>query len=631
MAYELDQNYCCSLVDQLADFYLRKQFCDVVLCCGFESIDCHKLVLVASSPYFKDLFLTRQDDGNFIDVSPIEPATVRLVVSFIYTGICELTHSNVKLILAASETFHITKLSEKCIGFIKDNLSPTNAMDYYQLAAIHLLDDLIRCTAEYIGKEYTHVYQPEHFNRLTAKDLKTILQYSKQFIEEDILLASILTWLQDNVKQQELNDDLFDIVSFKKVSIEYLFRVQEHPQMQHRHLADAVRVAIRHNYDIRANNDDENTEEIIERNQSEKVIELHKVTEKPAKDVEEGGTKDPGKLKSSKVKSKDVGAKQTMKTTVPVVSENAGTNTTIQSSRVDTSPTEMPPKTSSIRIREVVIGINDKDNICIFNKITSKWEDVLKLPEWVDRSFTSMCCHKGLIYMAGCINSITGGSASIVDPIGRTEVQMRKLPVAVYSPGVVCMDKRLYVIGGRQIGGASSQLGQVFRTHLNDQHEWKKLDNLIHVVHSPVVVSSSSVIYVCGGYDSRATSKCTKHLQIYNKRLELWSTRRDLPNECNAHQCCGVYMNGSLTIITPVCAMTYNDKTDTWRVASYSSKGRSTMCTKYNGTLLVACTPKQSSTCVCTFYNYNVVTNEWRCDDTGLLWTKYQNIFSIKF
>ena len=88
-----------TLCQNLKHNYECQMLCDVTLTTNQSAADdhhfveCHKLVLLSSSPYFKSMLGNRDDQINIIDVSPVSINVVKEIIGFLYNGECLLHHS----------------------------------------------------------------------------------------------------------------------------------------------------------------------------------------------------------------------------------------------------------------------------------------------------------------------------------------------------------------------------------------------------------------------------------------------------------------------------------------------------------------------------------------------------------
>ncbi|KAB0800445.1 hypothetical protein PPYR_06185 [Photinus pyralis] len=89
----------CSLLE-------HQSLVDVVICCGTNTIHVHKCVLAANSQYFREQ-LERNMGTEQIIMTGIDFVIVRSLIEYMYCGITNISHKNLKYMIAAANFFQI--------------------------------------------------------------------------------------------------------------------------------------------------------------------------------------------------------------------------------------------------------------------------------------------------------------------------------------------------------------------------------------------------------------------------------------------------------------------------------------------------------------------------------------------
>lgn len=89
----------CSLLE-------HQSLVDVVICCGTNTIHVHKCVLAANSQYFREQ-LERNMGTEQIIITGIDFVIVRSLIEYMYCGITNISHKNLKYMIAAANFFQI--------------------------------------------------------------------------------------------------------------------------------------------------------------------------------------------------------------------------------------------------------------------------------------------------------------------------------------------------------------------------------------------------------------------------------------------------------------------------------------------------------------------------------------------
>ncbi|GBM67626.1 Speckle-type POZ protein [Araneus ventricosus] len=124
----------------LADCFKQGTFSDVCLRAGSESFPAHKLILSVSSPVFKAMFTKdmQEKSSGFVDISDVDPDTLRLLLSYIYTNtLTVLPWERAAQLFTAADKYELADLREKCSAFLASNLTVNNCCSILRIADIH--------------------------------------------------------------------------------------------------------------------------------------------------------------------------------------------------------------------------------------------------------------------------------------------------------------------------------------------------------------------------------------------------------------------------------------------------------------------------------------------------------------
>uniref|UniRef100_A0A8C2FCN8 BTB domain-containing protein n=1 Tax=Cyprinus carpio TaxID=7962 RepID=A0A8C2FCN8_CYPCA len=100
------------LQDGLCDLLDANKFVDCVLKIKDKEFPCHRLVLAASSPYFKAMFLSDLEESKKREIvlKDIEPGVMGMILRYIYTSDINLTEHNVQDIFMAANMYQIPSI-----------------------------------------------------------------------------------------------------------------------------------------------------------------------------------------------------------------------------------------------------------------------------------------------------------------------------------------------------------------------------------------------------------------------------------------------------------------------------------------------------------------------------------------
>lgn len=111
--------YAGDLLRMLRALFQQKICCDVVVSAGRFQLHAHKVVLIASSGYFKSMLLDKDLPFNdVITLSNVPGPCLELLVSYLYSGFLRLNRENVQQMLEAAVSLDISSAVELCQKFL---------------------------------------------------------------------------------------------------------------------------------------------------------------------------------------------------------------------------------------------------------------------------------------------------------------------------------------------------------------------------------------------------------------------------------------------------------------------------------------------------------------------------------
>ncbi|XP_077987490.1 kelch-like protein 24 [Glandiceps talaboti] len=232
-----DMVYTQKLVSGFYDLWENGLFTDVVLDVKGQKFKCHRIVLVASSPYFRAMFTggMRESFQKVVVINAIEPDTMERILRFIYTGRVRITRGNALVLIQAAGLFQIETLMEACASFLQGELEPGNCIGIYLLAlmSVYTCQTLTQVARNFILKNFTDVSSGPEFIQLPLEQLKDILNDKELvFLRGTHLIGAVTRWLNADIECRKRNTkELSDILERRGI---YELNDISQPQI-HRH------------------------------------------------------------------------------------------------------------------------------------------------------------------------------------------------------------------------------------------------------------------------------------------------------------------------------------------------------------------------------------------------------------
>ena len=186
-------------------------FCDVNLITNqsaadnHQSVECHKLVLLSSSPYFKSLLNPKDDQINIIDVSPVSINVVKEIIGFMYNGECLLHHSTLIETLETSVTWKLPLLTEECFTYMRKFKNMENVCRFYELSLKHQNIDATYDMSNYIREHLSELSEGNHLVQLSLKAFCEIIKSDEVNVEtEDVICATAMNLIENEQSEEDI-------------------------------------------------------------------------------------------------------------------------------------------------------------------------------------------------------------------------------------------------------------------------------------------------------------------------------------------------------------------------------------------------------------------------------------------
>lgn len=109
---DFQANYCEALRELRGD----EEFSDVTIACDDVQIEAHKIILSASSPFFKNLLKKNKHPHPLVYLKGLKNSLLVSILDFIYDGEVNIAHEDLNEFLSAAEELKVKGLSEENTG-----------------------------------------------------------------------------------------------------------------------------------------------------------------------------------------------------------------------------------------------------------------------------------------------------------------------------------------------------------------------------------------------------------------------------------------------------------------------------------------------------------------------------------
>lgn len=215
------------LVNALKFLRQDEDLCDIVLRVGGTNISAHKVVLSASSPYFKAMFTGGLSESrqNIVTLQELDEHAMETIVDFFYSGEMEISEDNVQELLPVACLLQVQSVQQACCEFLKRQLSSENCLGIVAFADRHNCTELVTESESFARQHFIDVVQNEEFMDISAKQLSRLLANDDlNILSEERVFEAALAWIKyDPDVRKESASEILSNVRFPLLSPEFLF------------------------------------------------------------------------------------------------------------------------------------------------------------------------------------------------------------------------------------------------------------------------------------------------------------------------------------------------------------------------------------------------------------------------
>ena len=241
-----------TLCQNLKHNYECQMFCDVTITTNqsaadnHQSVECHKLVLLSSSPHFKSLLSPKDDQINIIDVSPVSINVVKEIIGFLYNGKCLLHHSTLIETLETSVTWKLPLLTEECFTYMRKFKNMENVCRFYELSLKYQNIDAIYDMSKYIREHLSELSEGNHLVHLSLKAFCEIIKSDEVNVEtEDVICATAMSLIENEQSDEDITKCL-KLIRYEHLTSDFLFDVIRHNVMENEPQKSYLRSALKY-------------------------------------------------------------------------------------------------------------------------------------------------------------------------------------------------------------------------------------------------------------------------------------------------------------------------------------------------------------------------------------------------
>ncbi|CAL1582352.1 unnamed protein product [Knipowitschia caucasica] len=241
------------LQDGLEELLDENKLIDCVLKISDRRIPCHRLILSACSPYFRELYFSdagEESQEKEILLENLDPDLMETIVNYMYSAEIDINDNNVQDILVVANRFQIPSVFTVCVNYLQKQLSKRNCLAVYRLGLMINCPRLAIAARDYIADRFEDLSKEAEFLEFSPPELFAIIGADALNIEkEEVVYEALLKWVKkDKANRIKSLSEAFDCIRFRllpekfikeKVEKDELFKADAEIQKKIKAIKDA--------------------------------------------------------------------------------------------------------------------------------------------------------------------------------------------------------------------------------------------------------------------------------------------------------------------------------------------------------------------------------------------------------
>ncbi|XP_076120263.1 kelch-like protein 41a [Alosa pseudoharengus] len=218
------------LQDGLKELLNENKFVDCVLKVGERSLPCHRLIMAACSPYFRELFFDEDEEkgvsgeGNKdVVLENVDPSIMEMIINYLYSADIDINDDNVQDVFAIANRFQIPSVFTVCANYLLKQLSMGNCLAIYRMGLVLNCPRLAVASRDYITDRFEMLSKEKDFLELAAHELFAIIGVDSLNVEkEELVFETLMRWVRkDKEHRLKTLGDAFDHIRFRLLPEKY--------------------------------------------------------------------------------------------------------------------------------------------------------------------------------------------------------------------------------------------------------------------------------------------------------------------------------------------------------------------------------------------------------------------------
>lgn len=215
------------LQDGLKELLNENKFVDCTLKVGDRCFPCHRLILAACSPYFRNIFFSEdgkvKEDLKEVTLDDVDPNILNMIIRYLYSAEIELTDGNVQEIFVLANRFQIPSVFTVCVNYLQKKLSLSNCLAIFRLGLVLNVPRLAMAARDYSADRFESLSKEEEFLQLAPHELFALIGADILNVEkEERVFEALMQWVRsDKENRVKALVNAFECIRFRLLPEKY--------------------------------------------------------------------------------------------------------------------------------------------------------------------------------------------------------------------------------------------------------------------------------------------------------------------------------------------------------------------------------------------------------------------------
>uniref|UniRef100_UPI003AADD0A8 kelch-like protein 33 n=1 Tax=Centroberyx gerrardi TaxID=166262 RepID=UPI003AADD0A8 len=229
-------------LQSIRQLWIERVGCDVILEALEASLYVHRVILAASSDYFRGMFTCGMKETHqpCVTLPFLLASELEALIGSSYSGALPLSWESVFEITGTSLQLQYQPALSLCLNFLQQEINPHSCLDVVSFAEAYEMVQLLEVADDFVMRQFPKVVRTSKFKDLPAKQLlKYLNSLSLCVPSELVVFKAVVAWIQAKPKKRlRLARELMKTVHFSLMTFKEFKEVQSMNMWSHHSLAE---------------------------------------------------------------------------------------------------------------------------------------------------------------------------------------------------------------------------------------------------------------------------------------------------------------------------------------------------------------------------------------------------------